>query len=473
MAESKYCNHVDIDHKVQSRNGIPSDYHCTCDYCKNFMGEIFHNDSSKHYSNRIRKDYYIDEAGDHLDAGHIIGYRWAIQNLCPEDGIVLDPTVGTGTAIVEAINNKRDAIGIELEYPEVAQKNIDAQLEHPRTQGRKYWFRQGNSLNIDEYLDEWGIEKGDIDLIVNGTPYPRVSAKSSDAPERKNLKTGEDKSFDYYHEENIGITKGDAYWDLVRTMYTKSISYLKPGGYFVIIIKDMVQNKAPYLLHKEIADVVLEANPDMEHYGFFLHSHTPTTMFQNTYGKRFPGIPIPWYQVGVVLRKKGGDGDGFIYDHSGRTREVSYKLHDANSEYTVSYRDPAGQVTWKKNGESSGPPDMTAKVKAKPKKKKVIPSVPKEDREKLNEGFDPPKKKNSGIAPIENGDLDHESPIPLCDGEIDSIDLSQFKSPGISITDDIQFSYGNSSEYDRGLQAGYKQAIYETINFLQSRIKNK
>ena len=58
--------------------------------------------------------------------------------------------MGTGTAIIEAINNKRDGIGIELEYPEVAQKNIDAQLEYPQTKGRKYWFRQGNAIKLDE-----------------------------------------------------------------------------------------------------------------------------------------------------------------------------------------------------------------------------------------------------------------------------------------------------------------------------------
>lgn len=431
MAEPKYLNQVPVDHKVQTREYVPSDYHCTCDYCRNFMGEIFNNDEQKHYSNRIRKAYYVDEAGDHLDAGHIIGYRWAVQNLCPENGIVLDPTVGTGTAIVESINNGRNAIGIELEYPEVAQKNIEAQLEHPRTQGRKYWFRQGNALKIDEYLDEWNIDKGDIDLIINGTPYPKLSGKSSDAPERKNLKTGEDKSFDYYHEENIGITKGDEYWNLVGTMYTKSIRYLKPGGYFVILIKDMVQNKKPFLLHKQIIDVVLGANPDMEHYGFFLHSHTPTTMFQNTYGKRFPDVPIPWYQVGVVLRKKGSDEPGFpIPKNSMTVRSVPYKLFDMDSNYCANYRNHMGEVIWENRmGIRIDPPSMKAKVK----------------KEKKN-----PKEKKSSTETSE--------PQP---------DLAQF-APGISITwaEGAQISYVGSD-----FEKGYQKAIKETIEFLQSKLK--
>lgn len=362
--DSKYVNSIETDHVVQSRGCIPSDYHCTCDYCKNFMGEIFHLDEGKFYSNRIRKEYYKDGAGDHLDAGHIIGYRWAIQNLCPPNGLVLDPTVGTGTAIVEAINNGRNAIGIELEYPEVTKKNIEAQDR--RTLGTQFLFRQGNAIKIDQYLDEWGIAKGTIDLIINGTPYPKISGKSSDAPERKNLKTGEDKSFDYYHEENIGITKGKEYDELIKTMYTKSISYLKPGGYFVILIKDMMQNRKPYLLHKMITDIVLENNPDMEHYGFFLHSHAPTTMFQNTYNKRFPDAMIPWYQVGIVLRKKGGDEEGFPFDDSGMLRMVPYKLFDKDSDYTISYREGDAPVWRDRAGIIPNPlPEIFKEAKTK------------------------------------------------------------------------------------------------------------
>jgi len=308
MAEQKHTNSIPYNHIVESRLGIPSDYHCTCDYCKNFMGEIYHVNANKYYSNKIRKGYYVDKAGDHLDVGHAIGYKWAVQNLCPEGGYVFDPTAGTGTAIVEAAIHGRNGIGIELEYPEVGTRNINEQWGKNRVRNPNKItsrFRQGDATKLDEYFEEWNLHGEFLDLIINGTPYPKLSGKSSDAPERKNLKTGQDKSFDYLHEDNIGLTKGDAYSNLVKTMYTKAIKYLKPGGYFVILIKDLVQDKQPYLLHKYIMDIVMANNPDMEHYGFFLHKHVPTTMFINTYMKRFPGIPIPLYQTGVVLRKKG------------------------------------------------------------------------------------------------------------------------------------------------------------------------
>ena len=327
MAESKYLNSINIDHQVESRSLIPSDYHCTCEYCKNFMGEIYSNTEDKYYSNKIRKGYYLDQAGDHLDVGQAIGYKWAVQNLVPKGGWLLDPTVGTGTSIVEALIADRNSIGIELEYPEIAQKNIDHQFNRGYN-NVQYKFRQGDAKLMDQYMAEWGFDEPFLDLVINGTPYPKISGKSSDAPERKNLKTGQDKSFDYLHEDNIGLTKGDAYWDLVRTMYTKSIKFIKPGGYFVILIKDLVQNKQPYLLHKYIIDVVLEANPDMEHYGFFLHKHCPTTLYINTADKRFPGMRVPLYQSGIVLRKKGGKETGYHIDNSGliRTMGKNYRI---------------------------------------------------------------------------------------------------------------------------------------------------
>ena len=327
MSEQKHTNSIPYNHTVQSRSGIPSDYHCTCPYCQNFMGEIYHVDEDKYYSNRIKKGYYVDKAGNHLDVGHVIGYKWAVQNLCPSRGFVFDPTAGTGTAVVEAILDGKNGIGIELEYPEVGLRNIKEQWRKERVPDRNITsrFRQGDATKLDEYMAEWGFTELFLDLIINGTPYPKLSGKSSDAPERKNLQTKEDKSFDYLHEDNIGLTKGDAYSNLVKTMYTKAIRFLKPGGYFVIIIKDLVQNKEPYLLHKEIIDIVLENNLDMEHYGFFLHKHCPTTMFINTYTKRFPGIPIPLYQTGVVLRKKGQ------FLEPGFPKELTREIREINS----------------------------------------------------------------------------------------------------------------------------------------------
>ena len=302
---SKHTNTLGKNDRVLTRPDRPEDYHCTCNLCSNFLGEIYDTENDKYYSNRIRKGYYVDSAGEHLDVGQVIGYRYAVQNFCPEFGFVFDPTVGSGTAIVEAINNGANAVGIELEYPDIADKNVDAQYSDQWNlfQGIGVVI-PGNALYTDSLLESRLYTKPWFDLIVNGTPYPTKGGKSSDAPERDNFGKEKICTFDYEHPDNIGKAKEGGEWeDLIRTMYNQSLEYLKPGGYFIIIIKDLMRDKKPYLLHKVIADIVLEDNLGLEPHGYFLHKHVPTTMFMNTYPKRYPEIKIPMYQTGIVLKK--------------------------------------------------------------------------------------------------------------------------------------------------------------------------
>lgn len=296
---------------------IPDDYHCECKYCRdNFIANI--KDGELFYNATAKETYFPkpNPEDKHLDAGHFQAYRWAIHQYTQPGDWVLDPTVGTGTAIIESINNGRNGIGIELEYPHIAQQNIDAQKHHATGQ---YKFRQGDAKIIDTYLDEWGFKENSIDLILNGTPYPTMRNNlSSDSPERKiwakkdveitgKIKIGkryyEDNSFNYEHSDNIGKKKGSEYWNLINTLYSKSIRYLKSGGRFIIIVKDLTINKKPYLLHKMIIDQVLENNDTMEYEACYIHKHWPPTIHMTTYPKRFPGTIIPTYQTAIVLKK--------------------------------------------------------------------------------------------------------------------------------------------------------------------------
>ena len=323
MSKNKSTTIVTPNEELFYRTEIPFDYHCQCNYCRdNFLGEIYDTSNNRPYSAGARYCYFPRRKGKdkHLDPGHFQGYRWAVHQFTQPGDWILDPTVGTGTAIVEAINNGRNAIGVELEYPDITQESIEAQYTrsvNPAT--GEYLFRQGNAKFIKSYLDEWGVTKNSLQMIINGTPYPTIARKSSDSPERKafTCKVSKeereyffDDSFDYENKDNFGTKKGSEFWSLIDNMYWDVIEYLKPGGYFVILIKDMVQNRKPYLLHKEVIDHVLEKNAlykqhdDLEYYGSYVHKHFPLTLHMATYPKRFPDVLIPLYQTGIVLRKK-------------------------------------------------------------------------------------------------------------------------------------------------------------------------
>lgn len=286
-------NEVPKDSVVQFRKEIPKDYHCSCEYCKNFLGEMYDIEAEKYYSNVARKKYLPNPPKSstimHNNPGHFIGYRWAIQNLTSPGDLVFDPTVGTGTAIFEAENNGRRGCGVELEFPDTTRFF---------TEGRGTVI-EGNTLEVDpsDFLEKEGIQ-----LLINGTPYPMISGKISSDTYFTPKKTTEIYYGDYRNKNNIGKWKVPEFRTRIHEMYTKYVPYLKSGGYLVIIIKDPTHQKAPFNLHKMIIDSILENNPTLSHYGFFLHKHIPATLFMSSYEKNY-GITPPLYQTGIVLKK--------------------------------------------------------------------------------------------------------------------------------------------------------------------------
>ena len=101
---------IGITDKLFDRKEIPEDYHCHCNLCRdNFLGEIFHTPTDQYYTQATRRRYYFAD-GDktkypkHICPGHWEGYRYAVQQFTNPGDTVFDPTVGTGSAIIEAIN---------------------------------------------------------------------------------------------------------------------------------------------------------------------------------------------------------------------------------------------------------------------------------------------------------------------------------------------------------------------------------
>jgi hypothetical protein len=309
--KNKYDSNIEIKEVLLDREGIPKDYHCNCKYCReNFIGEIYNTQIDKYYSQLARNNYYNPRAEKHIAPGHFLGYRWAIQKFTEENEWVFDPTVGTGTAIVESINHNRNAIGIELEYPQISKSNIDYQYKRMIDPAvGKHIFVHGDARETSRILRENGVKEGQLSLVINGTPYPRMSSSySSDAPQRT-LRIDKDgnkteKTFNYENNKNFGLQKGDEFWSLIRSMYLDCIPFMKKGAKMIILIKDMVQNKEPYLLHKMVIDEILENTDELKYYGSYIHRHIPMTVFMLSYPKQHPDASqIPLYQTGIILEK--------------------------------------------------------------------------------------------------------------------------------------------------------------------------
>jgi hypothetical protein len=326
---SKYTLEVSKTEKLGTRKGdLPEDYHCRCKYCtKKYLGEVYDVKNDTYYSQLARNRYYVPNKGDHIAPGHWSGYRWAIQRFTKRGDWVFDPTVGTGTAIVEAVNNGRNAAGIELEFHELTQKNIDFQYvatNKPKDMGKYNFWSGGNARDLSDFLQEHTadvnayrkkikskepkLEKEFLSLVVNGTPYPTIAGISSDGYERafsRDIPDRETKVRDYQVEENFGAQRLNGnYWPWVTQMYLDCVPFMKKNAKMAIVVKDLVQKKEAWKLHEMVVDRILERTNDLKFHGVFLQRHIPSTMWMNTYPKRFPEVKIPLYQTGIVLAKK-------------------------------------------------------------------------------------------------------------------------------------------------------------------------
>jgi DNA modification methylase len=292
---------------------LPLDYHCRCNYCTdNYLGEIYNTATDQYYSGVGRRRYYHPDKHSHIAEGQFQGYRFAIQQWSKEGDWIFDPTVGTGTSIVEAINNGRNGIGIELEFPEISEKNIEFQYNGRLIKpSGKPIFIHGDARDTKKILEGNGFKENSIQLVLNGTPYPKLSSYSSDSPQR-NLMKDKDGNLtresaaerNYKIEKNFGLYKGEEFWSLISEMYLSCIPFMKKGGKMVILIKDMTQKKKSYLLHKYVVDHLLERTKELRYFGTYIHRHIPYTLHMNTYNQIHPDADqVPLYQTCVVLEK--------------------------------------------------------------------------------------------------------------------------------------------------------------------------
>jgi len=280
-----------ISEKINiEKTEIPEDYHCDCKYCQKFLGVLKRKDGS-YYSKLERRRYYdVDE--QHLAKTPLHGNRWCIQEFSKEDEWIFDPTIGTGTTAVEALRNNRKAAGIEIEekYFDVINKNL--KINNPYHQVQKVFNEDARNTTL---CLEKISKKPFIQLVMNNPPY------SGDFNQPGFGKQGE--RYSNKNQSLAYLKEGEEYYRLLKSIYQQAINFLKQEGYFCIMVKDMVRNKKPYLLHKYLAEVLEELG--LKYQGMALLPHWPPTLFMNTYQKQYPEVKkIPLYQTIIIFKKE-------------------------------------------------------------------------------------------------------------------------------------------------------------------------
>lgn len=279
-------NKMEIEKVQLIKEPVPENYHCDCTFCKKFLGILKRSDDT-FYSKLERKKYYdIQNESSHIAKTPLHIARWAVQQFTKEGDWVLDPTIGAGTTAVEALIQKRNVSGIELEFI----KSALANAKYVNCWNMKFNLRQGDARNLKKLIRQKHT------LIINNPPY------SGDERQKK-YGEGKKAAYDRTLTKNLAFLKENKeYWDIIKNIYQQCSSLMKPGAHFVLGVKDMMRQKKPYLLHKFYGEIL----KDLFHYkGMVLLPHYPPTLFMSTYQKRWPEVKkIPRYQTILIFQKK-------------------------------------------------------------------------------------------------------------------------------------------------------------------------
>lgn len=281
----------------------PQDYHCSCEFCKQLIGELRPADGT-YYSRLERRGYYAPEEkgkGGHIAKTPLHIARWAVQKYTKPGDWVLDPTIGSGTTAVEAATQGRSAAGMELEYGKVLEANL-AKCMAGAAEGVGVTVGTGDARNIGDFLTQF--KKGQFKLVVNNPPYSGDVSMPSPSKEGRG-KAFRDKETQFKYDPNLPniafLKEGAEYWQTMEAIYRQCLDYLAKGGHFVIGIKDMMRKREPFLLHKDFCEMMVRIG-GVKFVGTAFLKHWPTTLFLNTY-EQFYGVKPPFYQTISVFQK--------------------------------------------------------------------------------------------------------------------------------------------------------------------------
>lgn len=164
---------------------------------------------------------------------------------------VLDPMVGTGSTLMACIQSGRNGIGIELnkKYVNIARERLNklntANLPFTKPIELNIKLILGNANNIEK------MKLPMVDYIITSPPYWNMLKRSSLKGKKR-----KEKNFDIWYSndpKDIGnIDSYEEFLDAIENIYTKVITFLKPGKYMTIIVKNINRGNKMYPLAWDI-----------------------------------------------------------------------------------------------------------------------------------------------------------------------------------------------------------------------------
>lgn len=152
-------------------------------------------------------------------------------------GWVLDPFVGTGSALVAALRTGRHAVGVELQtrYAQTAEERVAAELTG-QSEGLRGIVIKGNSRDLIKLLAERGVSR--VDYCITSPPYWNQLHRRS-LRQRGRATEGLDTQYSADAADLGNIAVYEEFLEAQRQVFDQVHEVVTPGGYLTVITNNV------------------------------------------------------------------------------------------------------------------------------------------------------------------------------------------------------------------------------------------
>lgn len=162
--------------------------------------------------------------------------------------VVMDPFMGSGSAIVAARDLERKGIGFDInfEFVELAKKRVSQQkLVHLGIENPDIYCE--DAKNLLEY-----VKPNSIDLVITSPPYWNIHTRKRTADYK------EPRPYSSLDRDLGNISDFNEFMDELKTIFEKVYVALKSGKRCIIVVMDIRQGSQFIPFHINIANMMTE-----------------------------------------------------------------------------------------------------------------------------------------------------------------------------------------------------------------------
>ena len=190
--------------------------------------------------------------------------RRVIEQFSHAGELVLDPFVGSGTALLAAQDAHRNAVGFDLQtdYIDLTAQRLSRDAKEPMLNKSQQVAICDDARNISDYL-----ESNTIKLIITSPPYANLLNrqrlnKSRRTHDRKN---GQYLKVEQYSQDarDLGTLAIEPYCEEMAQIFAGILPLLKPGAHCIIDVPDMWWEDQRITIHMGLVDALREVGYEL------------------------------------------------------------------------------------------------------------------------------------------------------------------------------------------------------------------